>query len=104
MEKILNQILTELKDLKQGQLKLEQGQQKLEQRQQKLEQGQLKLEQGQLNLTDRMESFERQVNSRFAQVDKKLDMLVDTIADIKEDITANSLYIKLVDNKIKAVK
>lgn len=37
-------------------------------------------------------------------VHSKLDKLIDTVAEVKEDITSNSLKIQIVDNKVRAIK
>ncbi|MCR4435297.1 MAG: hypothetical protein QHH06_08155 [Clostridiales bacterium] len=110
MEEILKQILTELKDLKQGQQNLEKGQQgmesrlqnlekgqqSMESRLQNLEEGQHNLEMGQLSLSDKLQSFEIQVNNRFNQVDKKLDILSDAVADLMEFKTDTEQKLKKI--------
>lgn len=65
------------------------------------------LEKGQQNTDNKLDKMQADISSLKTdnkEIYSKLDMLINTVADVKEDITANSLRIQLVDNKIKAVK
>lgn len=63
MEELLKQILTELKDLKQGQKDLQQGQK---------------------NLEDRLDTFEKKTIHSFNEVDNKIDGIYSAVADLME--------------------
>jgi len=103
MEKVLKQILGELKKtnnrlegLEQGQSSLQQGQIKLEQRQGKLEEGQIKLEQGQQRIEERinvifeqtagLSEFRTETLQRLDNIDAKFDVLASEMGKHKIDI------------------
>jgi len=75
MDELLKQVLTEIKDIKQGQLNLEKGQ---------------------FNLTEKVNAFESQVNNRFDKVDTKLDSVYDAVADLIEFRTEAEQKLKMI--------
>ncbi len=86
----LNSMDSDIKDIKQGQIKLEQGQTRLEQRQSVLEQGQIRL-------ADRLDSFEKQTMKRFNEIDNKLESISNAVADLMEFRTD-------AESKLKKIK
>ncbi len=94
MEKVLEQILSELKEVKQGQAQLFEGQTRLEEGQKQLEAGQKQLETGQKQLevqvslnTAKIDRMDREllfatheikgIKSELVHVNRKLDRLLD---------------------------
>jgi len=89
MDELLKQILSEIKEIKQGQDKLEQGQAKLEQ-------GQHSLEKGLFNLSEKVYAFESQVNNRFDKLEKKIDTVYNAVADLIEFRTETEQKLKMI--------
>lgn len=90
---LLEQLVTDVQDLKQGQIKLEQGQVKLEQGQTRLELGQSRLEAQVSENTQILKALERA-----AQVNKaEHDVMMNEIAQIKGDIVGIKKDLNLVE-------
>ena len=120
---ILNQILDELKDLKQGQSKLEAGQANLEAGQSKLEARQAKLEAGQANLEEyvkdllagqnkhekdilRLEGYVKDVKADLLDVKLKQDVALvklDAVCDHVADLTESHNEVKQRLHHLEAV-
>lgn len=91
---ILQQILNELKDLKQGQQQTNQRLDNLEQRQINLEKGQISLERGQNNLEQGQHNLERgqkdlergqkDLEQGQQQINQRLDNLEQDVASVKQ--------------------
>ena len=105
MEETLKLILNELKELKEGQLKLEEGQANLEKGQIKLEDGQANLEKGQIKLEEGQVNLEKgQFKLEEGQQELKIDIssiknnLIDGLGPYFEHIE------KHIDEKTGEIK
>lgn len=78
----LNNIDSDIKDLKQGQLALEQGQKSFERRQ--------------INLEDKLDAFEKQTMKRFGEIDSKIDSVSNAVADLMEFRTDTESRLKKI--------
>ena len=99
---ILKQILIELKDLKQGQVKLEQGQVKLEQ-------GQVKLEQMIMDTKESVVIIEndhgRQIGALFdgqSRIHDMLEEVLETVQDILAKLERHDIEIALLTESLIA--
>ena len=82
MDELLKQILSEIKEIKQGQTKLEQGQRNLEK--------------GLFNLSEKVSAFESQVNNRFDKLERKVDTVYNAVADLIEFRTEAEQKLKMI--------
>ena len=74
MEEMLKQVLSEIKELKQGQKNLEN------------------------KFDDRFESLNNKLNDRFNKIDKKLDVVYDITAELLEFKTEATQKIKILES------
>ncbi|MDF2925603.1 MAG: hypothetical protein K0R57_4517 [Paenibacillaceae bacterium] len=94
MEELLQRILTEVQDIKQGQqemnerlTRLESGQVRLESRQAQLEEGQVRLESRQAQLEEgqvRLESRQAQLEENQLRLEQKVDGIYQAVVRIEE--------------------
>lgn len=89
---ILHQILNELKELKQGQIRLEQSQARLEQSQARLEQSQARLEQRQAKL----EQSQARLEQGQIEINQRLDNLEHDVSAIKTQQAMDTESIEII--------
>ncbi len=97
--KILQEILTELKSLKQGLTALEQGQTVLQEKAESLEQGQAHLERGLAKLQDRVETVQHSQMNVELEWFPKINGALERTQNIQEDSSERDERIAFLEKK-----